>query len=47
MGRSNFNLFIQPGDLNFFKICWSENWFEEERPFVAISAPNDYDEDDD
>ena len=41
MGMTTFDLFVQPGDLNFYKVNRSEVKQEESRPFFAVSAPDD------
>jgi hypothetical protein len=44
---TSFDLFIQKGDLNFFKINWSKDRYGKEREFQAASAPHDAAMDDD
>ena len=46
-GTTTFDLYIQPGDLNYFKINWSANRFEAERAFEANSAPDTNNDDED
>jgi hypothetical protein len=41
-GTTTFNLFVMSGDLNYYRINWSEKRFEDPRPFFAASAPDDF-----
>jgi len=47
MGTTTFEFFIQPGDLNYYKINWSKNRYEPPKPFTAASAPNTNNDDED
>jgi hypothetical protein len=47
-GTTTFNIpMLSPGDLNFFKINWSENRFGPRQAFKASSAPDDRHDDED